>query len=353
MKIVPTTMGFRSKLLAQKIFSYLPYRLYRFFVEKHPKLAEADYNKYVNYYISNCEIIRPYGLDLNNNTILESGTGAALVDPITFYLAGARKTYTFDIRLHVNPKHVWGHIDAYESNLHRLAEVMGLSYDSVYSRWKTIKDIRDSDDVFDVPKITQNRVFPESKNFHNLLDALNVQILESRSLPGSIPKNSVDIFFSNSVIMRPKEEILRLLITEVDAVMKDDSLIWHKIDTRDISWLYDKSISRYNYLKYSEFWHRVISSEAYSNQNRLRQSDYIKLFKNIGFEIIYLRSKRPENYKLDLSRIKINKRFNHYDIEDLSITNFILFGGRGKYSKSIIPKYELIEFPGEVEDQFL
>lgn len=99
-------LGVRKKLLAQKIMSFLPYSFYRFFVEKHPKLAHAVYNKIVNYHISNCEIVRPYGLELTNKVILETGTGAALKDHITFYLAGASEIYTFDIRLHVNPKHL-------------------------------------------------------------------------------------------------------------------------------------------------------------------------------------------------------------------------------------------------------
>lgn len=79
----------------------------------------------------------------------------------------------------------------------------------------------------------------------------------------------------------------------------------------------------------------------------------MSLFKEVGFEIIFLRSKRPDNYKEELNKIKLHKQFKDYELEDIEITNFIIYAGRGKYLKNNEPKYELIEFPADKEDRFL
>ena len=124
-----------------------------------------------------------------------------------------------------------------------------------------------------------------------------------------------------------KKDILR--------VMKKDSIIWHKIDCNDINAMFDSKITRYHYLKYNEFLWNIMCSEKLNNQNRLRQSDFLKFFKEIKYKPILILSTRPKDYKKQLKKININKKFKKYSINDLSITNFILLGGKGKYSKNI------------------
>lgn len=353
MQLVPSKVDYRLKLVLQKITGVLPYGFYRFIVERHPKLLNADYDKMIRYYIKNCDYVRPYGLDLRNKVIVETGTGAALADPITFYLAGAAKIHTFDIRLHVNPDHVWGIIDHYENHLENLARVMGLPITDIKKRWKILKDIRQSQDTRNVQRLTPNRYYPETKNFHKFLRATQIHIYEGKTIPKSINVDSADIFFSNSVLQRPSYKYLRRMVYDANCVLKADGIFWHKIDCRDINWLYDKGISEYHYLKYSDSFLKLISSQIYSNQNRLRQCDFLKLFKEVGFEPIFLRSQRPDNYREQLSKIKLNRRFRKYDLDDLAVTNFIIYAARSEVLQKISPKYELHEFPTQVEDQFL
>lgn len=87
-----------------------------------------------------------------------------------------------------------------------------------------IKDIRDAEDNFNVKKRTRNRVFKETKNFHDFLEATNIHIYESQIIPCYIPEKSADIFFSNSVIMRPKKEKLKRMIKDASKILKEDSL---------------------------------------------------------------------------------------------------------------------------------
>lgn len=353
MQLVPSKVDYRLKLVLQKIAGVLPYGFYRFIVERHPKLLNADYDKMIRYYIKNCDYVRPYGLNLRNKVIVETGTGAALADPITFYLAGAAKIHTFDIRLHVNPTHVWGIIDHYENHLEYLSRVMGVPLGEIQARWEILRDIRQSQDTRKVQRTTPNRYYPETKSFQDFLKSTQIHIYEGKTIPKRIEENSIDIFFSNSVLQRPHYKYLQKMIHDANRVVKLDGIFWHKIDCRDINWLYDKGISEYHYLKYSDSFLKLISSESYSNQNRIRQCDFLRLFKEVGLEPIFLRSQRPENYREQLGTLKVNTRFRGYSLEDLAVTNFIIYAGRSQVVQRITPKYELHEFPARVENQFL
>ena len=83
--------------------------------------------------------------------------------------------------------------------------------------------------------------------------------------------------------------------------------------------MFDKKISDYHYLKYSDLFLNLIYSEKFNNQNRLRQSDYLNLLRTIGFEPVYLESDRSDNYREQLRNIKLNKRFLKYEIDDLRV----------------------------------
>lgn len=323
MGLVPKTMDFRLKLFLQKVLSVFPYKVYRTLVNRHPKLANPDYERTIKFKINNCGFVKPHGLDLEDKVILETGTGSSLSDPLTFYLAGASKIYTFDIKLHLNPDHVWGLVKHYENNLKYLSTTMQIPINEVKIRWKKLKKSY------------------KVKDLDELLRVTNIHGYESQIIPNNVKNNSVDIFFSNSVLQRISIDWLKKMLKDTSKVMKKDAIFWHKIDCNDINAMYDKKITRYQYLKYSDRLWKLMTSEVFNNQNRLRQSDFIKSFNEVGFKPIFVRSQHPKNYKKQLKSIKINKRFKHYKFEDLSITNFIIYAGRGRFIKNIDPIYEL------------
>jgi len=322
-------MDFRLKLFLQKILGFLPYGVYRFFVDQRPNILHPQHDANIKVHIKICSYVRPYGLNLRDKVIIETGTGGCLADPITFYLAGAAKTYTFDIRLHVNPKIVWGIIDHYENHLKYLSEVMGISVNKLYQRWEILKQIRERED------------------FNKLLRVANIHLYESQIIPKEIKESSADIFFSNSVLHRISFNWLKKMIYDASKALVEDGIFWHEVSCHDINSTHDKRITRYHYLKYSDWFWKLITSEINNNQNRLRQSDFLKLFEEVGFKPVFLKSRRPKDYKEQLSRANPNKHFQNYDLDDLSITNFIIFAKRADAikNKNIKPKFELEELP--------
>ena len=101
------------------------------------------------------------------------------------------------------------------------------------------------------------------------------------------------------------------------------------IDMQDHYHWFDKSISVYNYLKFSDrVWSLVNSPIHY--QNRLRHSDYMALAKESELEIVADEVQEPTVEDFDsLAQVPLAERFRSYEKRDLAIrgVNLILRKG--------------------------
>jgi hypothetical protein len=91
------------------------------------------------------------------------------------------------------------------------------------------------------------------------------------------------------------------------------------IDCQD-HWSYlDKSISVYNFLKYSEKeWRRYNPSLHY--QNRLRHKDYISVVQKTDFEILEENKIEPTPTELDIIKnLRLSNEYSGYEITDIGI----------------------------------
>jgi hypothetical protein len=92
------------------------------------------------------------------------------------------------------------------------------------------------------------------------------------------------------------------------------------IDYQDHYSYSDRRISAYNFLKYSESGWRWYNPGFYY-QNRLRHTDYLRLIREEGFEVIEENSTQPSEN--DLARLRgtsIWQPFReNYDISELGI----------------------------------
>lgn len=101
-----------------------------------------------------------------------------------------------------------------------------------------------------------------------------------------LPSDSIDLCISTNTLEHvPVQSIVDILI-ELSRVLKHDGSISAKIDYSDHYAHSDPSISRLNYLSYSEAeWEKHNHVNHY--QNRLRHSHYRELFLEAGFEISF------------------------------------------------------------------
>lgn len=120
----------------------------------------------------------------------------------------------------------------------------------------------------------------------------------------------VDCSCSNEVLEHVPVEQLVVLLRALRNVT--EKLTVHSIDYSDHYARSDKSVSRLNFLRYSDDeWRPFNSGKQFVN--RLRHSDYLRLFEEAGFKIIEESSVAGDPaYGLEVA-----EQFRHYDPADL------------------------------------
>lgn len=126
----------------------------------------------------------------------------------------------------------------------------------------------------------------------------------------SAQDDPVDCSCSNEVLGHIPLDQLRMLLPALRSVTR--GITTHSIDYSDHYARSDPKVSRLNFLRYSDGeWRRYNSGKQYVN--RLRHSDYLRLFRDAGFTILEESSVTAEPPK----DLQIAEQFRGYDRSDL------------------------------------
>jgi hypothetical protein len=296
--VLPGTLGFKANEACV--------RLLRGYVDK------TDTNRRIEKGISNLALIqRETGVSFVDVSVLEVGTGWHGIDLVLFSLVGAKHIYTVDHHQHLTLQSIQSHTPAILSpqSLERLSEL--------------------------APGVTERAAALDWKKWGTLPEALrqlNVTALVSRSCLTNrldIPSASIDVFYSDSVLHRIPEGDLALLLQDVgQRLLRSGGVCFHRTDQCDINSQshIDQSLWRLAYLKYPDWFFDRIISGRFNSQNRLRESDFIKLLESSEVRVIF---KESVMHKEDLERMetfRVAKRFRGKSLEDLATVRSTLVG---------------------------
>lgn len=133
-----------------------------------------------------------------------------------------------------------------------------------------------------------------------------------------LPPDSIDLISTNSTFEHIPKESLQQILTECHRILSPKGLMVHFIDMKDHFSYFDSSLSVYNFLAEPNWrWRLVNSSLQY--QNRLRRSEYLRLFEDAGFEVIHEQTEAATEADLAaLRQLKLQPEFRHYEVADLS-----------------------------------
>lgn len=134
-----------------------------------------------------------------------------------------------------------------------------------------------------------------------------------------LPAERFDLIYSRAVLEHVQPGDILNILVESRRILKPDGLGIHLIDNSDHFEHRDKTLSRVNFLKYSDliWWFACINIQNY--QNRLRHSDYIELIKQTHYEILHSSGEVDDKCVDDVRSMKLADRFLGYSAEDLSI----------------------------------
>jgi SAM-dependent methyltransferase len=136
--------------------------------------------------------------------------------------------------------------------------------------------------------------------------------------------DSVDFVSSTNTLEHVPAGDLVPILAECGRVLRPDGILSSRIDLRDHFSYFDRRVSLYNFLRYSErAWALLNSTVLY--QNRLRRPDYLRAFEAAGLTIVTEEAARPSEAELEaLRRQKVAERFRPYELDDLGVQSLAL-----------------------------
>lgn len=132
-----------------------------------------------------------------------------------------------------------------------------------------------------------------------------------------LPAGSVDFFCSTSTLEHiPATDIERIL-QECKRVASAGARFSFIVDYHDHYSSADPSIDRVHFYRYSDTLWRIFNPAGHY-QNRLRHSDYERLFDDCGLATV---ESRPVVPTISIDRTQLDERFRGYSEQDLSALN--------------------------------
>jgi SAM-dependent methyltransferase len=284
------------KAVIQKTISFLPgghsiNYLFQKYITKGVQLTDAHFEDKLGHARDHIQYFRKYHTQHEGFTALELGSGWYPVVPVALFLCGAGSITTVDI-----------------SNLMR--------YENIVTTIRKYKEYNNAGKLSNwLPHMLRERVeqlfavlenTPSERNI--LLQKLSIkyQVADARKL--DIPAASFDLIVSNNVFEHIYPEILNDILKEFKRLAKPDGISSHFIDMSDHFAHMDKSITIYNFLKFSDAgWRRIDNS--IQPQSRLRINHYRDMYRLLGMNVLE-QIDRPGNID-ELLSVKLDKRFTN------------------------------------------
>ncbi len=297
----------KLKAIVQKVISFLPKRekinfLFQKYVTKGVKLTDEHFGYKVQSAKDHINFFKKYGEVGAEKKILELGSGWYPIIPIFMYLTNSGKVISVDIQswmtknsqiISIEKIKEWrenNKLDTYFNNIDE-------------NKWGKLEQFLLNSDKY-------------SKEDFNKTIGLETMIIDARNT--GLPESSIDFICSNNTFEHIYKEILEGILLEFKRVITPEGVMSHFIDLSDHFAHFDKKITVYNFLKYSEKKWRLIDNKI-QPQNRLRFKDYKEMYKNLNIPIT--EEKVTEGNKNELLKIKVHEQLKHYSIDELSITH--------------------------------
>jgi hypothetical protein len=234
------------------------------------------------------------------STALELGTGWYPIVPIGLALAGAEQVTTIDVSSLLDAPRVRRTLAAYAAAIEsgRLdGQLPGIDHARAE---RVIAAARDRG----------------SATAEDLLASVGVRALLGDARACALPGGSIELLVSNNTLEHIAPHVLEQILVEFRRLSAPGAVMDHFIDISDHYAHFDRSINEFNYLRYPDGLWRLFNNSLHY-QNRLRASDYRRLFERTGFRVIAEGAERgtPDQ----LSEVTLAPRFRRYARDDLLV----------------------------------
>jgi hypothetical protein len=135
-----------------------------------------------------------------------------------------------------------------------------------------------------------------------------------------LTEGSIEFASSTDTCEHIPEDDLAEIFRETRRLLRLGGAFSCRIDLQDHYSYFDRSLSRYNFLRFSDGAWRLVNSPLHF-QNRLRSPDYLRLVREAGLELVSERPSGPSEEGLrELESLPVAPRFRGYTPEELGVT---------------------------------
>lgn len=254
--------------------------------------------------------VRNAGFSICGKRCLEVGTGRAIGLPISLWLCGAAQTVTIDLNRYLSAHLV-------ENSWHYLRR----------NADKVAQMLKGNDE--DGGLLNRlDRLCGTAGDINSLLKLTNVVYLAPADATHlAFPNDSFDFQCSYSVLEHvPGPEILAMLV-EARRLLRPEGVLLHIFDLSDHFSYGDESITKINFLRFSDAQWTRWAGNKYMYHNRLRPPEFVQLFQQAGVHI--LRELRGIDCRSlrELERdFPLYERFRHFQPEELAVGAMQIMG---------------------------
>ncbi len=208
------------------------------------------------------------GHTIEGASVMEVGTGWRVDIPIGFFLCGAQRIVTCDLNRYLIKSLALKTVQFILDNPGEIRSIFSSVHPALLeNRLEALKEVSDIEDLFAIAGI----------EYHAPCDCATTPF---RS-------DSFDIHFSYTVFEHIPGPTLQAILIEANRLLKDGGMILHHIDLSDHFEQVDGSITKVNFLRFSEAdWQRY-SGTPWSYHNRLRRDEYREIFEKSSQDIVY------------------------------------------------------------------
>lgn len=135
-----------------------------------------------------------------------------------------------------------------------------------------------------------------------------------------LPGGSVNFASSTDTCEHIPAPDLAAIFAESRRLLRPGGAFSCRIDLQDHYAYFDRGLSRYHFLRFSDRMWRLLSSPL-QFQNRLRAPDYLRLVREAGLELAAENPSGPsEAGRAELQRMPLAPRFREYSLDELGVT---------------------------------
>ena len=247
-----------------------------------------------------------------NAHVMEQGTGWYGLDPILFYLCGSECINTFDTMRWLKKSLLLKSVHACIRNAEKIkSEMQGSSVD-IDERFDRLRELTEA---------------WKRLRLAELLQRINVKYHCTRSVDrNSIASNSVDLFYTDSVLQRIVPSELVRLVRESHRILRNGGVSYHVVDCKDFHSIGNKSVPECWYLTISPVFYTIISSQYVNYQNRLRMPEFVEMFSQASYTRVDVIAKtlKPENVRFCIQNRNRISATSCFHVDEVAVSGFTL-----------------------------